>query len=278
MSTKAAKPLQFSAVLRSLLALSWHSKQGQGRKCCVCGCALVAREKSVTGASSVLFIPHVTLSPALQRRSELGRQQAGEAAAGWWRRTFLCLGGTLHTACSLWLCSLWGPWRFACYLVWEPSVSEIENTFVLLNPAWGRADWKAQDPELVSAQFTWGFAGTHSLQRWMSFLPFRASAGVCRPPKLMALVYCRQDHMSEFFSLSTQTCYSLKHHPLLYPPRKQSLPIVPYWKTKWQAPSLQLDLLKPRHWRNRGGCSHSSSTAPQYIGGLVRKDTGMEIN
>lgn len=158
MSTKAAKPLQFSAVLSSLLALNWHSKQGQGRKHCVCGCALVAREKSVTGASSVLFIPHVTLSPALQRRSELGRQQAGEAAAGWWRRTFLCLGGMLHTACSLWLCSLWGPWRFECYLVWEPSVSEIENTFVLLNPAWGRADWKAQDPELVSAQFTWGFA------------------------------------------------------------------------------------------------------------------------
>lgn len=28
------------------------------------------------------FIPHITLSPALQRKSELGRQQAGEAAAG----------------------------------------------------------------------------------------------------------------------------------------------------------------------------------------------------
>lgn len=37
---------------------------------CVRGCApLIAQEEGVTGVSLVFLIPHVTLSPALQRKS-----------------------------------------------------------------------------------------------------------------------------------------------------------------------------------------------------------------
>lgn len=190
MSTKAAKPQQFSTILSSLLALSCHSKRRLGRKQCVCGCALVAREKGITEASSVFFILHITPSPARQRKSELGRQQADEAAAGWWR-TFICLGGVLHTV-SLWLCSLWGPWRFECYLVREPGVNEIENTSALLNPARARADWKAQDPELVSAQFTWGFAAMEGLTACRGECPFfhsgQVQVSVGHPNQWRALV------------------------------------------------------------------------------------------
>jgi len=152
---------------------------------------LVAQEEGITGVSLVFIVPRVTPSLALQRKRhtasrEPDGKQPDEAAVVWRRGTFTHPGGVLHTI-SLWLCSLWGPWRFQCCLSQEPAVNEAENPSVFLNPSWERAGWKAQDPQLVSARFIGGSAATMDLQFAGSkcpYCPSRASTSVCKPSKL----------------------------------------------------------------------------------------------